>query len=409
MRILLINQFFAPDPAPTGQLLADVARALIADGHSVEVLCSRSSYEAYDEVGHHGLERVKVRRIGGFPFGRGRISRLSSYGCFFISALVHIAFRERSEVILTLTTPPLLSLAGTLGKHLRGSRHLIWEMDVYPDIAVGVGVFGPGGLLDRAVGGLADFSRRHADGIITLGLCMRDRLVARGIPVSKIDIAGNWADGSRISPRPFPSGVPLVLLYSGNLGRAHDVDTIAETVNLLAYPERFRFIFAGGGARRARLQASCGARSNTEFLPYQAHSSLADHLGRCHIGLVTQNSATCGSVVPSKTYTLMAAGRPFIFVGPLGATPARLIERFNCGWHIEPGDSSSLIALLETLHASPELIHGAGERARNAFLSHCDLPAGTARIVSILTGDAPVAEAARSAEAVVQNPNIELV
>src|SRR6202041_237135 len=117
-----------------------------------------------------------------------------------------------------------------------------------------------------------------------------------------------------------------------------------------------------------------------EFLPYQDQDALADHLGRCHVGLITQKPATCGTVVPSKTYALMAAGRPFIFVGPREATPARLIERFNCGWQIEPGDSSGLVGLLELLSANPELIYPAGERGRRAFLDSSDVPAGAARI-----------------------------
>ena len=105
MRFLLINQFFPPDPAPTGQLLADVARALIESGHSVKVVCSHASYGACDAAGDHGLERADVRRIGGAAFGRGAFSRLVSYGCFFAAAVRHAVFGARPDVILTLTTP----------------------------------------------------------------------------------------------------------------------------------------------------------------------------------------------------------------------------------------------------------------------------------------------------------------
>ena len=290
-------------------------------------------------------------------------------------------------MVLTLTTPPLLSLTGTLAKLLRGSRHIIWEMDVYPDIAVALGVIAPGGLLDRTVGGLADFSRRHADKIIVLGSCMSKRLANRGIPLAKLAIAQNWVDGRRISPLRLPGPVPVVLLYSGNLGRAHDTATLGEAMRTLSSSSGFQFIFAGAGEGYAELRAACESRQapNVQFLPYQDSHLLAAHLGSCHIGLVTQRASTCGAVVPSKTYGLMAAGRPFIFIGPEEATPAQLIRTYQCGWHVIPGDSEGLVALLQVLAGSPRLIEEAASRARQAFLESCELQIGTSRVVRILT------------------------
>ena len=387
MRILLLNQFFAPDPAPTGQLLADVARALVADGHTVQVVCSHSPYAACDAYGHHGLENVGIHRGLGISFGRNALSRIASYSSFFVTALRHVMLGKPSDVVLTLTTPPLLSLSGTLAKIFRGSRHVIWEMDVYPDVAVALNVFAQGGLLDRGVGALADMSRRRADRIIALGSCMRQRLIGRGLQPDNITVAENWVDASLISSRPFPPLSPLTLLYSGNLGHAHDETTLAGAMARLTGSSRFRFVFAGGGSRRNGLELFCRERklSNVEFLGYQSSQSFSDHLSRCHIGLVTQKPETCGTVVPSKSYSLMAAGRPFIFIGPPSATPATLIERFNCGWHIEPGDVSALVNLLELLSAKPELIAAAGTRARNAVVEHFDLPAGVSRVVKVLT------------------------
>lgn len=387
MRFLLINQFFPPDPAPTGQLLADVARSLVQAGHSVQVVCGDTRYADIDAAGNHELEQVHVHRVGKGRFGRGVSARLLSYSSFFLTALRYSVFGSPADVTLTLTTPPLLSLTGTIAKLLRGSRHVIWEMDVYPDIAVALNTFSSDGLLDRAVGVLADLSRHHADLLIALGPCMQERLAARGIPIARIAVAHNWSDGLLVSPRPFPQPSPLVLLYSGNLGRAHDTATLREAMGVLSDPKRFQFIFAGGGAGRIELEADCRARKivNAQFLPYREHHALADHLGLCHVGLVTQKASTCGAVVPSKTYALMAAGRPFIFIGPREATPALLIGDHRCGWHIEPGDSDGLVALLELLAKSPNLIRVAGIRAREAFLREYDLPIGTANILQILT------------------------
>ncbi|MGD0497911.1 MAG: glycosyltransferase family 4 protein [Bryobacteraceae bacterium] len=386
MRFLLLNQFFPPDDAPTGQLLSDVARALAAGGHSVTVVCAGTAYADGGHAGGREAPGFTVRSLPAVGFGHGHVARLSSYASFYVGALYHTLFGPRPDVVLTLTTPPLLSLIGTLMKLLRGARHFSWEMDVYPDIAVDLAVLRRGSFLDRAIGALADFSRRRADRVIALGASMRGRLIARGTPSDKIAVAENWADGSVISPRPFPPHLPLTVLYSGNLGRAHDVDTIEETMESLADPARFRFVFAGAGPRRDRLEARCRSANITSavYIPYQDRARLGEHLGSCHIGLVTQHPATCGSVVPSKTYALMAAGRPFLYIGPAGGTPAQMIERFGCGWRIEPGDSAALVDLLQALASDPDLVHAAGGRARQAFLEHYDLPQGVGRILDIL-------------------------
>ena len=259
-------------------------------------------------------------------------------------------------------------------------------MDLYPDIAVDLGVLHPRSWLTRLIGASLDASRRRADGIVALGESMRRRLVLRGIPDANIHVAENWADGREIRPLPFPAPSPLRILYSGNLGLAHDLDTVRGAIHHFRSDPRFHFDFAGAGAQRPAFESFCRAQliANVSFTGYRPRHDLARALAACHIGLVTQKPATLGSVVPSKTYGLMAAGRPILYIGPRDATPATIIARYHCGWQIDPGDTATLIALLDHLAASPNLIRDAGAKARDAFLQHYDLPIGVARICSIL-------------------------
>ena len=174
--------------------------------------------------------------------------------------------------------------------------------------------------------------------------------------------------------------------YSGNFGLAHDVDTISTVVDRYANDDRFRFVFAGGGIRHMHLKKLCEQRGimNVAFRTYSSRAALSASLGEGHLGLVTQLPQTCGSIVPSKTYGIMAAGRPILFIGPYEATPARLSRQFQCGWQVDPGDSAGLASLLERLHSERELIFDAGRRARQAFEQHYDRPVGAARIIKIL-------------------------
>jgi glycosyltransferase involved in cell wall biosynthesis len=307
--------------------------------------------------------------------------------------------------VVTLTTPPALGLIGSLVGCVRGARHYIWEMDLYPDIAVDMGVLSPRSPLTRILGWAFDFARLRADGIIALGDEMKDRLIAQhGIPAEKIHVCENWADGRDIDPLPFPSG-PLTLYYSGNLGVVHEVDTILDAIEHFRDDARFRFLFAGGGSRRAKFEVCCRERSldNVLFGPYCDRADLGMRLAQGHIGLVTQRPESLGSVVPSKTYGIMAAGRPILFIGPKQATPARIVEEYRCGWHIEPGDVKGLVDLLETLACRPDLIHYAGGLARQAFEQHYDRPIAVARFCAILgltsAAQAPLAAGAGSFEA----------
>ena len=382
MQLLFINQFFWPDTAATGQFLTDVAREIDPASHAVTLLCGKSVYGAIDSI---SPPPVKIVQCADLAFSRGKFGRVLSYASFFLGAMVQGIRSPKPAVVLTLTTPPLISLVGTLLKSLRGARHFIWEMDVYPDIAVDLNVLPPRSIVTRLVGFLADLPRKRADAIIALGDDMKARLVARGIPAARIIVAENWADGDEITPAPFPDG-PLIVHYSGTFGLAHEERTITLTMKQLRNDDRFRFVFVGGGARRAPLEEFCRREGiqNAEFRPYASRSELSTSLAEGHVGLVTQIPETEGSVVPSKSYGIMAAGRPMLYVGSRTATPARLLARHECGWRIEPGNPDAMVRLLLRLEQDRGLVREAGARARIAFEQYYDRPIGVGRILSIL-------------------------
>ena len=376
MAIVLLNQFFHPASAATGQFLADLAHELAAE-QPTSVICGVSAHaETCSPV---NVVRVRILK-----------TRLASYLSFLCAAAWHALRMPRQDIVVTMTTPPLLACVGTLVQRWRGSRHYIWEMDVYPDIAAGLGVLGARSAVMRVLAAIADYSRRRADGIIAVGECMKTRLIAHGIDAGKIHVVENWADGERITPGAFPEGTALRVYYSGNLGLAHDVETIRGAMLALRRDAKFEFIFAGGGARRGELERCCREQEtgNARFESYCGRGELGDRLAEGHIGLVTQRAETLGSVVPSKTYGIMAAGRPVLFIGPREATPARIIREFRCGWHVECGDVRGVVDLLHFLEGRREEIYEAGGRGRRAFEEHYDRGIGVRRIAGILGGSA---------------------
>lgn len=394
LELVLVNQFFYPDTAATSQFLTDLARELADQGHEVTAICGASDYSSKDAT---DPPPVTIFRSKPLPFSRAPLMRIASYATFLCGAAVRTLCIPAPDIILTLTTPPLLGLVGTLAKRFGGTRHFIWEMDLYPDIAEDLHVLRAHSLLSSLIGAVADYVRRNADGIIALGDDMKERLVRRGLPEANIHVIHNWADSREIHPLPWPP-LPLTIYYSGNLGLAHDTRTIRDAMLALQADPRFRFVFAGGGPQKKDLEWFCQENrlSRTEFRPYCGRAELSQSLSAGHLGLVTQRPETAGSVVPSKVYGIMAAGRPILYIGTRRATPARIIERFACGWHVEAGDSEYLVALLNRLADRPEEIYAAGVRARQAFLENYDRPLGVERIISIL-GLSEVPELSESA------------
>jgi len=403
MQILVISQFFGSDTAAVGQFLADATAGASTAGHQICVICGGNDYGACkagdgDSIRQGSSERAdlngekssypafELSRVRNLTFSHSKAKKLLSYATFYAGATWKALTAPRPDVVLTLTAPPGLAWIGWLMQRVRGCRHVVWEMDVYPDIAVALGM-----PLACLLAEVLDYPRRRADVVIVLGDCMKERLLRHQIPRERIFVAENWADGQEVYPLPFPEGPQLRILYSGNLGLAHEIATIRGVIEGLAGDPGFRFDFVGGGPQRKDLDDSCRRRAigNTSFRPYVRHEDLGTSLAECHIGLVTQKAETLGAVVPSKVYGLMAAGRPFLYIGPAAATPALLIRRFDCGWHFECGDVGGVLGLLRYLQVHPEEIRAKGDHARKAFADHYDKPAGVARICRALGLEVP--------------------
>jgi glycosyltransferase involved in cell wall biosynthesis len=395
-RIVVISQFFGPDQSAVGQFLADFADGAAAAGHEVTVICGADDYAAGD-VSARGTDQrespefaaesrtgggtIRIARVRTAAFSQSKMRKLLSYATFYRGAIRRALSIARPDVVVTLTAPPGLAWIGWLAQRVRGCRHVVWEMDLYPDIAIALDI-----PVAAWTSPILDFPRRRADRIIALGDCMKARLLQHRIPEDRITVAENWADGSSIFPRPFPEPSPMRILYSGNLGLAHDVGTIRAVMERLADGPDFLFDFAGGGLVRRELMEFCqehGIR-NTSFRGYVRLPDLGASLAECHIGLVTQKPSTLGAIVPSKIYGLMAAGRPVLYIGPASSTPAVLIQQFDCGWFFDCGDEAGVTALLLRLLQDPEELHRRGQNGREAFIKNYDKPAGVARVMRVM-------------------------
>jgi len=389
--VLAISQFYGSESAAVGKFLADAATAIVSAGNRFRVICTKDTYRGLShsgaEVAHSVTDKarnwraIEVVRLANIQFSHTPTKRILSYATFYLGAVWKAISGPRPDVVLTLTAPPGMAWIGWMLQRMRGCRHVIWEMDLYPDIAVALGIA-------RAIHlkSILDYPRRRADAVIALGECMRERLISHGVSDKRIHVIENWADQHKIYPRPFPPSSPLRIQYSGNFGLAHDLGTVQGAIEHLANDPTIAFEFIGGGPQRAQLEELCKTQQikNITFRGYVRDEKLCASLGEAHIGLITQKAATVGAVVPSKTYAVMAAGRPILYIGPARATPARIIERFGCGWRIPCGDTDGLVKLLKYLAQHPEEIAEKGRRGREASVNYHDVETQVRKICSAL-------------------------
>lgn len=387
MRVIILNQFFYPDHSATSQLMTELAESLVERGVDVTALAGRGGYNGGDKLPRREHHRgIRIERAWATRFGkRWAAGRVLDYLSFYISASWKLLRLPRHDIVMALTTPPLIGLAALLIGRLRGMRVISLVQDVYPDIAVALGVIRAGSISARALDWINSQALKRSDRIVVLGECMRERIAAKtgGAVDSRIDVIHNWADGSDIVPldregNPFVEehklGESFVVLFSGNLGMVNEFSTVLEAARLLGDRPEIVFLFVGEGAREAEIREYIDEHrlANVKLLPYQRREMLRYSLAAGHALLVTLAEGLAGLSVPSKAYSAMAAGRPLLFVGDQRCETARIIEEHGCGAVVATGDSRRLAEVIGEWNLDRTKLEACGSAARSAFEAQFD-------------------------------------
>ena len=351
--ILFINRVYPPDYGATGQLLAELADALVQNGWKVSVVAAHQTggdSQTSRAPADVSLPQPAVHRVRGLAFTRAsNWQRALSYASLYPAILWRVLRLPRNEVVVTLTDPPLHLLLGPVIQFCKRSRLIHWAQDVYPEVAEELDVLRKGGLAARLLRSLSTWALRRHDTIIAVGACMKQRLLARGIDGEKITIISNWAVALKNSP-PLPAHrnpQPFTVLYSGNFGLAHPFEGIVDAVKILEREgSQVRFIFAGAGAQRDSVCAQLAGCRNVEFRDPAPLDKLQQSLASADVHLACMKNELLGLVVPSKVYGALASARPCIFLGPDPSEAARLLISSGTGCVLDPMDGLGLAELL---------------------------------------------------------------
>ena len=385
MKLSVITQFFPPDYAATGQLIEELVKSLSFEGVEVEVFTGQPGYAFEDSnaPAREQLGRVHVQRTRATSLWYQRIRGKTLSGVLFsIRAIFHFLRHGRGYNVLLLTTaPPFLPIVGYFLHFLYRVPYVCILYDLYPDIAIALEVVPKNHWLAKFWQALNKKIWRKASRIVVLSPAMKQRIIEICPEVSdKISVIHSWGNPELIKPIPkennwFAKKYDLtnkfIVLYSGNMGRCHDVETILETAKLLK-DEPILFLCIGAGAKRKDLigEVERLKLNNFLFLPYQDKQVLPYSLTACDLSLVSLDKGFESLVAPSKLYPALATGRPVAVICPQTSYLKQLIADARCGNTFENGNSRALAKFIQSLSQDKDLAQNMGIRARKYMESH---------------------------------------
>ena len=388
MRVIFLNRYFHPDHAATSQMLSDLAFFLAGAGHQVSVITSRLRYDdaAARLPAHERVNGVEVHRVPTTRFGRTRLpGRAADYASFYLTAGWRLwRLARRHDLVVAKTDPPLISVVAGWVARWRGARLVNWVQDVFPEVAEALGMRVLSGPQAGLLRWLRNRAFRAAASNVVLGENMAAVVCAAGVPPQRVCVIPNWADREAIYPvaaahnplrRDWGLDGRCIVCYSGNMGRAHEFDTMLGAAQLLVdQSAAIGFLFIGAGAQRRRVEDEVRRRGlpNVQFRPYQDLSGLCLSLGAGDIHLVSQRPEVEGYVFPSKLYGILAAGRPLVFIGEPDGEISRLVTREGVGVAVRQGDAAGLAEQLLRLAGAEALRNDMGLRARALLCARYD-------------------------------------
>jgi colanic acid biosynthesis glycosyl transferase WcaI len=398
-RLWILTEVYYPEEISTGYYLTSIAEGL-ADDFEVKVLCGQPKHMSRGLTAPKREVRngVEIYRAGATTFDKNvmlyRLVNMFTIGvAMFYNALKQF---RRGDQILVVTAPPTMPLTTAIAALLRGASYTVLIQDSYPEILIATGKLQK----DSLVIGIIHFFNRwvykYASIIIVMGRDMNElfRQKSAGLDVPIVTIP-NWADLETIQPMPREDNSLLkelgisdkfVFLYAGNIGHPTDAETIVNAAGKLLDHREIHFLFIGAGVKKKWIidQVSDRLLTNVTVLDYRPRSEQIVFLNACDVGLIALINGMWGTAMPSRTYNIMAAGKPILALTEAGSELAQVIDEEQIGLYVSPGKTDDLVTALLHMYENRSELAEMGKRARDAAISKYSLQDALAKYRSEL-------------------------
>lgn len=386
MRVLILSQYYTPEPVPKP---SELAAGLVERGHEVSVVTGYPNYPSGDLYPGFRLRPAERSTVDGVPVvrafeipyhGTRALGRMLNYASFMLSAPLASLLAPRCDVIYVWHPPLTVGLAAVAIARLKRAGFVYDVQDIWPESAVLSGLLTPGPLV-RFMSWLERAVYRQADHILVVTEGARENLLAKGVPPEKVSVGRHWIDDRLIVPAGEAARRTaraahgwddrFVLLFAGNLGLVQGLDTIVDTAAALPPASNALLALVGDGTDRQRLQQQVARRGlghRVQFLDRRPMDAMPALFAGADALLVhLRRSELSRLVIPTKTLAYLAAGRPIVMA--MEGAAADLVAEAEAGLVLPSEDAPRLVEAIERLRTLPEDERCAmGERAR-AYLS----------------------------------------
>jgi colanic acid biosynthesis glycosyl transferase WcaI len=410
MELLVLCPHFAPDTAPTGEVMTAIARGLTDQGHRLRIVTSLPWYRQHAVepgwegriVRHEDTPWGRITRLHPFPTDKRNIpARALAFGAFTAETGLASLVGARPDGVLAMSPPLTLGLAGAAAARRWGVPFVFNIQDVFPDVAIELGKLTDPRLI-RAARTLERTCYRLADAVTVLSEELRANVAAK-LPAgsaTRVEMIPNFVDLERVAPgercnayrAELGIGDETVVMYAGNVGFSQSLDLVVAAAREL--PE-VTFVINGEGSARPDLERSAAGLANVRFVDYQPRERLAEVLAAGDLHVVPLRRGLAKASVPSKLYSILAAGRPVLASVDEGTEVARTVEAAGAGRAVPPEDAAAFLAALRDLLADRAALEAAGASGR-AFVEAWVSPAAVAGRYALLFDELRAARAGRA-------------
>jgi glycosyltransferase involved in cell wall biosynthesis len=396
-RLLVLNQYYWPGIEATAQLLTELCEGLTED---LEVTVVTGVLHGHKDEPHRDVHKgVEILRVPSTSFERSKmVARAANYTSYLGTALARGVLGRRPDIILCMTDPPIIADIALLVARRYRVPLVVISQDVFPEIAVQLKRL-ENPLVTRVLRGLVGLYLRRADRIVAIGDTMRQRLEEKGASPERLRVIPNWVDTQRLGPleksNPWARNAKLdqkfVVMHSGNVGHAQDLDSLVRASTFLRDLDDLLIMIIGTGARHAELVKLAGLLEvdQVQFLYYQSRGVLPQSLSAADVHVVGLAPGLAGYVVPSRLYGILAVARPVIVAAEAESETAQVIQRVGCGLVVPPGRPELLARAIRDAHDGKYDLADMGARGRAWVEKEADRSVAIERYRELLRELAP--------------------
>lgn len=385
LHVAFFNRSYYPDTSATGQLLTELCESLVSEYGcrisvvaGVPLLPTTDSPQSRSLISREKHAGVEVLRARGTRFSKVRFAgRFSNYVTYFLSACWAGLHLDQPSVVVCLTDPPIIGLAGYLASRRFGCPLVMAYKDIFPEAARLLEDF-DSPFVEAVLERVNRFLAKGADRVAVLGSTMQKRLLEKGASPSRTVIIPDWTDCRQV--RPAPKDNPFsrqhglvdkfVVMHSGNIGLSQGLEVMIEAAAHLKDVPDIQFVLVGEGVKKASLQARVRelGLENVRFLPFQPKSELIHSFASADVFLVSLKERLAGYIVPSKLYGILAAGRPYVASVDKESEVTEITQIHDCGLLTSLGKGEDVAEKILWMYENPDQCKLMGENARRAGL-----------------------------------------